>query len=94
MSDDERADDRWINEGGSHAFSSINAMDNGPASEDHSITSLPPFDHKESEDDDCRLPEHPIYANYVKYLWKGHTRSGGLQAPNASIENTDNSDGR
>ena len=65
-----------------------------PAPDKHLITSLPHFDHKEPADDDCGLPEHPIFANYVKYLWKGHRRSGGIEAPNASIENTDNKDGR
>lgn len=43
------------------------------------LISLPPFDHKEAEDDDCGLPEHPIYSNYPKYLWTSHTRSGGFQ---------------
>lgn len=64
-------------------------MSNWPAQESNSITLLPPFDHKEREDDDTGVPEHPIYSNYVKYLWKGHRRSGGVQAPNASVENTD-----
>ena len=59
------------------------------ASEDHRITLLPLFDHKERADDDCGLPEHPIFSNYPKYLWKTHTRSGGVQSPNASVENTD-----
>jgi len=49
---------------------------------------LPHFDHKERADDDCGLPEHPIFSNYPKYLWKGHKRSGGVQAPHASVENT------
>lgn len=65
-----------------------------PASDDHRITMLPRFDHKEREDDDCGLPEHPIFSNYPKYLWKGHTRTGGVQAPNASVENTDQVDRR
>jgi hypothetical protein len=47
--------------------------------EDHSLTLLPPFEHKEPKDDDLGLPEHPIYSNYAKYLWKGHTKSGGKQ---------------
>jgi hypothetical protein len=45
------------------------------------LTLLPPFDHKEAADDDCGLPEHPIFSNYVKYLWKGHTRTGGVERP-------------
>jgi len=48
-------------------------------SEDNKLTLLPPFDHKEPEDDDCGLPEHPIFSNYSKYLWKSHIRSGGVQ---------------
>ena len=68
-------------------------MGNWPETEDdHRLTMLPPFDHKERVDDDCRLPEHPVFSNYPKYLWKGHRRSGGVQAPNASVENTDRAD--
>jgi hypothetical protein len=70
------------------------AMGTWHSQESNLITSLPHFDHKEAVDDDCGLPEHPIYSNYVKYLWKGHRRSGGIQAPNASIENTDTVDRR
>jgi hypothetical protein len=46
--------------------------------ENHKLTLLPPFAHKEPVDD-LGLPEDPIYSNYVKYLWKGHTKSGGVQ---------------
>lgn len=31
--------------------------------------------HKEPEDDDCGLPEHPIFSNYVKHLWKAHSQN-------------------
>lgn len=44
---------------------------------------LPHFDHMEAIDNDCGLPEHPIYANYAKYLWTSHRRSGGIQIVNA-----------
>ena len=37
------------------------------------------FDHKEPKDNDCGLPENPIFSNYSKYLWKSHVRSGGVQ---------------
>ena len=47
--------------------------------EDNKLTLLPPFEHKEPEDDDCGLPHHPIYSNYSKYLWTSHRRSGGVQ---------------
>lgn len=43
------------------------------------ITLLPRFEHKEAADDDTGLPEHPIYSNYSKYLWKAHRRSGGVE---------------
>jgi hypothetical protein len=49
--------------------------------DNYKLTLLPPFDHKEPEDDDCGLPEHPVYSDYSKYLWKGHKRSGGIQIP-------------
>jgi hypothetical protein len=42
------------------------------------LTLLPPFDHKEAEDDDCGLPEHPILSNYSKYLWTSHRKAGGV----------------
>ena len=38
------------------------------------------FKHAEPESDDCGLPESPIYSNYVKYMWKAHTRLGGVQS--------------
>lgn len=47
--------------------------------EDHKLTLLPPFAHKEPVDDDLGLPEDPIYSNYAKYLWTSHTKSGGVQ---------------
>ena len=36
---------------------------------------IPALDHKESEDDDCGLPENPIFTNYSKYLWQGHSEN-------------------
>ena len=66
-------------------------MGTWPEPEDHRITLLPHFDHKESADDDCGPPEHPIFSNYAKYLWTSHRRSGGVQALDASAENTDTS---
>ena len=46
-------------------------------------------DHKEPEDNDCGLPENPIFSDYSKYLWRTRTRSGGIQSPGRSRENTD-----
>ena len=31
--------------------------------------------HKELPDDDCGLPEDPVFADYSKYLWKGHSEN-------------------
>jgi hypothetical protein len=39
------------------------------------ISETSAFEHKEAVDDDCGLPQNPIYANYPKYLWK-RTHSG------------------
>ena len=50
---------------------------------------IPALDHKELEDDDCGIPENPIFSDFSKYLWKSHTRTGGIQSPNRSQENTD-----
>ena len=48
--------------------------------ESNKITLLPPFEHKEKkDDDDLGLPPNRIYANYSKYLWTSHKRSGGVQ---------------
>lgn len=41
------------------------------------------------KENDLGPPEGPIYSNYTKYLWKAHTRTGGVQSPNRSRENTD-----
>jgi len=61
-------------------------IDNWNKLDDNRITLLPPFDHKEPEDDDCGLPEHPIFSNYTKYLWTSHTRSGGAETRQASVQ--------
>jgi hypothetical protein len=50
---------------------------------------IPAINHKEPEDDDCGLPDDPIFSDYSKYLWKSHSRLGGIQSPNRSRENTD-----
>ena len=76
--------ENWDNEGGHHPAVSENADDRETREEwleptSNRITLLPPFEHKEAADDDLGLPEHPIYSNYTKYLWKGHSRSGGLE---------------
>ena len=55
--------------------------------EDHKLTLLPPFEHKEEKDDDIGLPHNRIYANYSKYLWTSHKRSGGVQVKGVD-ENT------
>lgn len=39
---------------------------------------VPHIDHKPPTDDDCGMPTHPIYGDFVKDLWRSHTRSGGV----------------
>jgi hypothetical protein len=36
---------------------------------------IPAVDHKEAADDDCGLPENPIFSNYSKYLWQGRSEN-------------------
>ena len=85
MSDDEWAADRWQNEGGKVRAPLSVMKDDFTHLENNQLALLPPFEHKEPVDDDMGLPEHPIYSNYVKYLWKGHRRSGGPEIPQVSI---------
>ena len=85
MSEDESAADRWQNEGGKIKAALSVMKDDFTHLESNPLTLLPPFEHKEPEDDDTGLPEHPIYSNYTKYLWKGHRRSGGPEVPQVSI---------
>ena len=75
-----RASERWENEGGSIGKRRRqNAKDSFDRTEDNMLTLLPPFEHKEPEDNDCGMPEHPIYADYSKYMWTSHKRSGGVE---------------
>jgi hypothetical protein len=39
--------------------------------------------------DDVGLPESPIYSNFSKHLWKGHTRLGGVQKSDRFRGNAD-----
>jgi hypothetical protein len=84
-SEDQLASERWEDEGGPVMTSvqrKANLMVkkfNYYGSEDNKLTLLPPFEHKEPLDDDCGLPNDPIYSNYSKYLWTSHTKSGGVQ---------------
>ena len=41
------------------------------------------------EGDGVGLPESPIYSNFSKHLWTGHTRLGGVQKSDRFRENTD-----
>jgi hypothetical protein len=50
---------------------------------------VPSFDHKELEDDDCGLPENPIFANYSKYLWQGRSENPRMQSLVRVKGNTD-----
>jgi hypothetical protein len=50
---------------------------------------IPSFDHKEAEDDDCGLPENPIFSNYSKYLWQGHSENRRIRKNAGLPEHTD-----
>jgi hypothetical protein len=50
---------------------------------------IPSFEHKEAEDDDCGLPENPIFSNYSKYLWQGHNENRRIPKNVRTPENTD-----
>ena len=50
----------------------------------HRLTLLPAFAHKEPKDNDLGLPKHPIFSNYVKYLWTSHKRTGGVEVAEPS----------
>jgi hypothetical protein len=53
---------------------------------------IPSFDHKELEDeDDCGLPEDPIFSNYSKYLWKGHSQNKRIRTLSRVRKNTNGS---
>lgn len=41
------------------------------------------------EGDDVGLPESPIYSNFSKHLWTGHSRLGGVQKSDRFRENRD-----
>jgi hypothetical protein len=49
---------------------------------------IPSFDHKEPKDDDCGLPENPIFSNYSKYLWKGHGNNPRIRLLGRARKNT------
>ena len=50
---------------------------------------IPAFEHKEPEDDDCGLPENPIFSNYSKYLWQGHSENRRIRKNSAMPEYAD-----
>lgn len=50
---------------------------------------IPSIDHQEAEDDDCGLSENPIFSNYPKYLWQGHSVNGRMRRNTRLPENTD-----
>ena len=84
---------RWENEGGKPRRPLDNDHVFDSALFDNRIKLLPRFEHKEVVDEDDVGPPHdPIFTDYYKYLWKSHTRSGGVRAPNRSPMNTDGGD--
>jgi hypothetical protein len=54
-------------------------MNNFNEFENNQLKLIPPFEHKEPEDDDCGMPKHPIFSNYSKYMWTSHRRTGGVE---------------
>jgi hypothetical protein len=50
---------------------------------------VPAFDHKEPEDEDCELPEVPIFSNFSKHLWQSHAKLGSVQSLKRARKNTD-----
>ena len=50
---------------------------------------IPSPEHTEPEDDDCGLPEDPIFSNYSKYLWKGHSENPRIRKNARLPENND-----
>ena len=50
---------------------------------------IPSPDHKEAEDEDCGLPENPIFSNYSKYLWRGHNENRRIRKNAGLPEFTD-----
>ena len=83
--EDRRASEQWENEGGpvtsgvERRAGSVLENDSYYRTANNKLTLLPPFEHKEPEDDDCGLPEDPIYTNYSKYMWASHKKTGGIQ---------------
>jgi hypothetical protein len=85
MSEEERASDRWENEGGRSRVARASKTKLGPTEfPNYRITLLPPFEHKEPEDDDLGLPEDPTFSDYSKYLWTSHRRTGSVESPRRS----------
>jgi len=50
---------------------------------------IPAFDHQEPEDDDCGLSENPIFSNYSKYLWQGHSENRRIRKNSGMPEYAD-----
>lgn len=68
--------DNWEAEGG--PISAAQPVGPSPEPTVTTMRVVPHIDHKAPADDDCGMPGHPIYGNYVKDLWRSHTRSGGV----------------
>ena len=56
-----------IFENEAEALGSFEKFEQGNSSEKRSFVREP---HFEKEDDDLGLPQHPLFSNYSKYLWK------------------------
>jgi hypothetical protein len=66
-------------------------MENLPDTNNNEFGNLliPSVEHKEPENDDCGLPEDPVFSNYSKYLWKGHSENSRIRKNARLPENND-----
>jgi len=72
--------DRWETEGGAISLLLAPTRSSSLETLTDRMRLVPHIDHKAPPDDDCGMPPHPIYGDYVKDLWRSHTRSGGVQS--------------
>lgn len=70
--------EQWEAEGGAFPLSLDRPGSRSPEPTIGETRAVPHIDHKPPADDDCGMPQHPIYGDYVKDLWRSHTRSGGV----------------
>lgn len=70
--------EQWEAEGGAFPLSLVRPGSRSPEPTVGRVRVVPHIDHNPPADDDCGMPPHPIFGDYVKDLWRSHTRSGGV----------------